>query len=611
MAYTPPGVYTTVLIADNVVQLPGGTRILSFIGTGRNYKTISNEAVMQPVNFVTGLSNIPVIGIQGVFDYSNSGGGIRNYVPSGSSSAAPYYNGGYYQSGTGLIAWAPAQNAYPASTTPAPGAQFFVTYSGAYAGTGTHTLYSNESVIQSGSYTEPLANYAIAIVVISGSTGSPYYATGTAANPDSLGYSTSGSGYGLTSSGTLNWYPVNPSTYTYGSVTAGTQVAPPVSGVFYTTYTAAKTLADYNPLSFTDYTQVVNTYGPDAEWNLVTSGPNAGSYTFSNLNPLTLASRIAFANGAAVVNLTQMSGLGIHNGDYQNALNLLQNQAVDVIVPLTVGSGSTIGEIPLTEKALIFGSVQTHVDTMSLPQNQAERVAIQSFGQAEIGNSTTLYTYVNEAQTLQDGRMTLVAPGVCAVEIQDPNGNFQTINVEGAFLAAAMGALSCNPNYDVATPLTNKTVTSFSSISATTTQHPLSQYLQSEKNILAAAGVCVINQNGAQIAIRHQLTTNQTSPIVGEFSVVTTTDYVSQAVRFTCEQFIGKKLVNSVVVPAVKSTILATMSQLSAVQIINSTGAVTVTVNPNNPTEILATVQYVPVFPLNRIKVTFTVRTQL
>jgi hypothetical protein len=178
-------------------------------------------------------------------------------------------------------------------------------------------------------------------------------------------------------------------------------------------------------------------------------------------------------------------------------------------------------------------------------------------------------------------------------------------------MAVAASALSCNPNFDVATPLTNKQFVGFDNISARTADHPNSEYLESEKNILAAAGVFVIDRTGSRIFVRHQLTTDQTNVAVGEFSVVTTTDYVSQAVRYTTEQFIGKKLINAIVVPAVKSTILATMQQLIQAAIINAVGAITVQVDPNNPTQILSTVQYVPVFPLNRIKVTFTIRTQL
>jgi len=722
MAYTPPGVYTEVEIANNIVQLPGGTRILSFIGTGRDYKTVAGEAVQQPIVRATGVQNTPVRSVTGVYDFTNPGGGIKNYPASGATTNT-YYGSGWTLDAAGDIAWSPAANSYPSSTTPQIGDTYYssfdysgttltgttlisdaavgtVLFSGAqtdnavgsalsldtidgqpiaiYSGNDTgdyafpasgvglsgmgfflsgsniawtkgttadfaeaiagsgvpisganyyvHYNYTGtltESFVQTSAYsngfalTSTLSSGATFVNPITGTSNitvsgltSVYPFSGLATGTDASGYGKDGSGWMVsgTTAGSqgLAWGAVDPSAYGYPAATVA-----PISGIFFADYTYYKGADDYDPANYTDYNEVVNDYGPDAEWTQVTTGPNAGSWTFRNLNPLTLAARIAFANGASLINLTQMSGLGITNGSFSTALDKLQSKIIDVIVPLTVGSGATIGEIPLATKSTIFQTTKTHCDTMALPQNKKERVAIVSYGQAEIGDSSTENTYVFEGGALQDKRMTLLAPGLTTVEIQDPDGTFQNIQVEAPFLAAAMGALSCNPTFDVATPLTNKSITSFLGISARTTDHTSVDYLESEKNILAAAGITVIDRNGSNVFVRHQLTTDQTNVANGEFSVVTTTDYVSQAVRFTTEQFIGKKLVNSIIVPAVKSTILATMAQLSAVQIINSTGAITVTVNPQNPTEILATVQYVPVFPLNRIRVTFTIRTQL
>jgi hypothetical protein len=713
MAYTPPGVYTEVEIANNIVQLPGGTRIPAFIGTGRKYLSIAGETQTQATNRLVTLSNIPVRSIDNIYDFSGSGGALTVYPSSGNGA----YGSGWYQSGN-QVAWTSAANEHPASTTPQIGDSYFATYvytgisftgaglfnaaaagsvlyaptlSGTAAGSsllipnvetilnvysgnstssgsfpatgisasgdgwfqsGSSLIWTNGSATDfaasSGVGTVPAsgATYYVAftytgtvfgqtftqtsayendfvftgaiasgdtvvsgVVAVSGSA-TTYPASGTVSGTDSSGYGIDDSGWylsGTSAPQSLAWNPVNPSAYGYPPSTVV-----PISGVFYIDYTYDKSSTDYEPKNFTDYTQVVSEYGPDAEWTLVTTGTNAGSYDFASLNPLTLASRLAFANGASIVSLTQMSGNGLTTGEFQNALNQLQAKTIDVIVPLTVGSGASLTEISIPTKSSILSAVDIHCQTMSLPQNKKERVSIGSLGVAEIGDVDTENTYVYTAsEVLSDKRIALVAPGKCLVEIQDPNGEFQQVEVDGAFMAVAASALSCNPNFDVATPLTNKQFVGFDNISARTADHPNSEYLESEKNILAAAGVFVIDRTGSRIFVRHQLTTDQTNVAVGEFSVVTTTDYVSQAVRYTTEQFIGKKLINAIVVPAVKSTILATMQQLIQAAIINAVGAITVQVDPNNPTQILSTVQYVPVFPLNRIKVTFTIRTQL
>jgi hypothetical protein len=603
MAYTPPGVYTEVEIANNIVQLPGGTRILALIGNGRSYKCIAGEAVVQSGTRIESLLKSPILSVSSVYDFTNPGGGIKEYPASGDST---YFDSGYAVVNDQLV-WSPAVNPYPVSTTPAIGATYYVTYSGTGA-SGTTAGYVTDTLVQVSGYENVLSSGTGTYTIqgVSG-VGITYYSGGSTQNTgtDSSGYSKAGSGWNQSASGTITWSQATGIAYPSASV-------PPVSGTFFVDYCYTKGADDYKVLSFTEYTSVVNEYGPDAEFNQITEGPLAGGYEFDHINSLTLGAREAFANGASVVSLVQLSGDATAPGAFTEPLNKLQGKTVDVIVPLTLGSGASLTEVSLADKSTILTAVKIHCDTMSLPQNKKERVAIGSLGQAEIGDSSTVNTYIYEASVVQhDKRMTLTAPGVCTIEVQDPNGEFHDVDLDGSLLSVGMGALSCNPNLDVATPLTNKQLLGYIGTSATTTNHANDEYLQSEMNQLAAAGVCVIDQAGSKIFIRHQLTTDQTNVAVGEFSVVTTTDYVSQAVRYTTEQFIGQKLINSIVVPAVKSTISATMQALVAAQIINAIGVINVQINPNNPTELLSTVQYVPVFPLNRIKVTFTIRTQL
>ncbi len=603
MAYSGPGVSTSVQIGSNIVQLPAGQRIESLIGTGRKVKKTFGESVFQPISRVSdSLAHSGVTSIDNVYDFSGNGGGKITYPSSGTGA----FGGGYYLTGNS-VGWSVAANPYPLSTTPAIGSTFYVTYTGSFAGTGTDVLINGEQVVQTSNYDILLSQSGVTIIAVSGLTGYPYPSGGSVTAIDPLGFGTSGSGWSLSPSGSLSWSPVDAGAYSWSYATT-----PRLSGTYSVDYTYGKTSADYVPKNFVDQNLVIAEYGPEAEWNLVTSGSNAGNYVVDHLNPLTLGARIAFTNGASIVNLTQMSGLGTTAGDFEICLNQLQGILTDIVVPLSVGSGSSLTEISTSEKVNILEATDLHCDTMSSSKNKKERVSIGSLGIAEIGDSSTPNTYVYTAQSaLHDERATLVAPGKCTVQIQDPSGKFQNIDVDGAFMAAAVGALSCSPLSDVATPLTRQRLSGFVDISAATPSHPSPFYLEIEKDILGGAGVLVIDKLSSNIFVRHQLTTDQTNAATGEFSVVTTTDFVSQAVRFTTEQFIGKKLIPAIVVPAVKATILATMTQLAQNNIISAIGAITVIVNPNNPTEILVTVQYTPVFPLNKISVTFSISTQL
>jgi len=530
---------------------------------------------------------------------------------------------GWFQSGTTLM-WTNGADAdfgtsAAADSIPASGETYYVHYE--FAGSQyTQPLVQTTSYSNSIETSGIAPNYPAGVVVINpliavsgvnvtypaSGTAVPYeYINGTPV--DVSGYGISGTGYNLSGSSfqqAVTWSPTNPSDYGYPTTTV-----PAISGVFYVSYCYDKQTADYQPKTFAAYSNIVNEYGPEAYWNLITTGTNAGTYTLNRINPLTLGSKVAFNNNASVVVLVQNTGPGVDAGDYLNSVQKLEGKIVDLIVPLTIASGVSFNEMALNEKALALNYVKLHCETMSNDINKKERVGLGSLGPAEIGDSTTPNSYIYTARALNSKRMALIAPGKTSVSLQDPNGNFHDTPIDGAFLATAAAALSASPLTDVATPLTNQELNAFEILDAATPLHPDSAYLDVEKNNMASAGVMIIDQEGPSIFVRHQLTTNQTNVVVGEFSVVTLVDYVSQAVRFSCNPFIGQKLRPASTIPGVKGTILATLQALAAADIISSIGGISVSINPTNPTELLVQAEYVPIFPLNRIRVTFTIKT--
>jgi hypothetical protein len=482
----------------------------------------------------------------------------------------------------------------------------YVSYT--YSGSTTQSLLNS-------SYSNTLAQSGTASIVAVSGVGITYYPSGTI-NPnyptslDTNGYGVSGTGFSLASGATLNWAQALNNGFPYAYV--------PVSGsTLYITYEYTKTQAngDFAPKTFVDQDSIISTYGPAANWFFNETGTLAGQWSLINVNPLTLAAQIAFNNNASVLVMVQNEGAGISAGDYFNALQLITTKTIDLIVPLTVGSGITLFDMEVSEKASALNFLRLHCETTSNTINKKERVGLGSLGVADVGDDTTEDTYIFTAKALNDKRISLIAPGACSIQLQDPYSNFHTVTIDGAFLAVAVAALSASPLSDVATPLTNQSINEIVGLDAsspglqTTVPHTDTSYLEVEKNNMAAAGVMVINQEGPNIYVRHQLTTDQSNVIVGEFSVVTLVDYVSQATRAACKGFIGQKLRPNSTPNAVKGTILAVLGQLSASDIISSIGDITVKINPNNPTELLVSVAYVPIFPLNYITVTFTIQT--
>jgi len=516
---------------------------------------------------------------------------------------------GYYLSGNSL-AWS-FGNAYPtfalaqdAGAVPSGSTAIYVDYE--YSG----SVYG-EAHVQTSAYNNDLdIPNVLSIISVSGTSGNLYPASGTVTTPDTSGYGTSGSGYSPSGNAVV-WSPVDSNAYTYPSApTATIATVPPISGTFYIDYTYNKNVSDYNAKNFVSFNNVVNEYGPEANWTLVTSGPSAGSYTLNRINPLTLGAKIAFQNNTSLLVLVQNQGAGLSAGDFLSSLSKLETRTIDVIVPLTVGSGNVTNAMSVDQRALALNYTKLHCETMSNETNKKERVSLGSLGNANIGDVDTADTYIYTAQNSMDSkRIALNAPGLATVQLQDPAGVFQDIDIDGSFLSAAVAGISVSPLNDVATPLTNKELIGFTDLSAVSADHSASEYLVTEMNNLAAAGVMVIAKEGPRIFVRHQLTTDQSNVVNGEFSVVTLIDYVAQAVRFSCNSFIGKKLKPATTIPAVKGTILATLQALAQNDIISSIGGIAVSINPLNPTELLVEAAYVPIFPLNRIRVNFTIKT--
>src|ERR1035437_805466 len=122
MSYSPPGIETSILIGDSQVVLPGGTRVLSLIGTSDMTRAIAGEQLFQPINRQYQTTESGVATVSRVYDYSGPGNSLYVYPTSGIGS----FGSGYYVSGSNTMAWTVAANAYPLSTTPASGVVFFV-----------------------------------------------------------------------------------------------------------------------------------------------------------------------------------------------------------------------------------------------------------------------------------------------------------------------------------------------------------------------------------------------------------------------------------------------------------------------------------------------------
>ena len=108
------------------------------------------------------------------------------------------------------------------------------------------------------------------------------------------------------------------------------------------------------------------------------------------------------------------------------------------------------------------------------------------------------------------------------------------MTLNNAFVAAALAGKVCGTE-SWSAPVTGSQLSSFSI--------PDELWNESEKNILASAGVTVVESRNSFVTIRHALTTDMTSADTSEISVVSLLDRVRKVTRDQLTaRFLGKGL---------------------------------------------------------------------
>jgi hypothetical protein len=199
-------------------------------------------------------------------------------------------------------------------------------------------------------------------------------------------------------------------------------------------------------------------------------------------------------------------------------------------------------------------------------------------------------------------RMLAVYPDGASLTLQDPTGTSVQSTVDGSYLAAALAGLACNQSFDVATPLTRKSIVGFDNL--------FRRLDAVQMNQCATAGITILTQTATALQVRHALTTDPSNVLTKEPTVTFIKDEVQRQTRAVLDPYIATKFLPSVLTDI--STALTVMfNALILGQIIVAFQNIKVTPSPSDPTTALVTAQYSPVFPLNWISVEYTIRTSL
>jgi len=303
-------------------------------------------------------------------------------------------------------------------------------------------------------------------------------------------------------------------------------------------------------------------------------------------SPLSLAARIAAANGAGPMRLVPTSvgpEANTFAASLMSAMGRLANfDDVSVVVPLPVGLSSNAAASELKQ----------HVEELSA--NGSYRTGILGL------DATNTTPPAEVAASLESARVMLAAPNRLLYFSPERN---ETIVLSGYYLAAAYaGVLVGQP---VQQPLTRRLVSGFSGIAPDALTSVL------ERNILSGSGVAVAEVNRRnQMICRHGVSTSTLSFASQEISVVRARDRMMELISSALET---SGIVGSAMTPETPSSagsvVQGVLESLLARGVFVGYKDLTSRQSQVDPTVIEVKFSYRPAFPVNYIVVNFTVDT--
>jgi len=247
----------------------------------------------------------------------------------------------------------------------------------------------------------------------------------------------------------------------------------------------------------------------------------------------------------------------------------------------------------------LVASVQTvgqaHVEFMSSVRQRKERILFTG-GYEGFAFDEALDPQTGVAKTFgRSFRVVYVFPERIRTVISG-----ETAFLDGQYLAASAAGFLSGEAY-IPTPLTRKNLVGFD----IEKDH---KYSIDQLNLLGDDGITVVEPLSSGGRVVFGLTTVQSgNPVEEEISVVRIRDYVAQVAREVLEnRFVGT-VIDDRTLPAVKKTTEAILGSLVAQRIITQFANLEARVDPIEPRQVNVGFDVAPVFPLNWIKIEFSI----
>jgi hypothetical protein len=353
---------------------------------------------------------------------------------------------------------------------------------------------------------------------------------------------------------------------------------PSVGEFYYVSFTVNKTTADFGIKLFNNPSDAYAQYGQP-----------------SVVNRLSLGISLLTQNGAqtfGVIQVPKQPGLNVAS---DNSF-IAAIQTLTVNLPGQTSKANVI--VPLSTSTTVHQFLSRQLITQATIRYKGEAIGFVGYSQF-----TTPAQAIANATGLKNSRMIAIGNPVAGLQITDPlTGLALEYAVSGEFMAAAMAGLNTNPANDVATTLTQQNLVGFSRL--------LVRYDDATMNNMAAQGLVLLTDNNGALNIRHYKSTDPSNPVTSEPTCTTIMDYTRQLFRSDLNQFVGRKLVDSLV-NDITAVCNSRLRSLVNNEILAGYKNLSVVPDPNDPTTVDITLTVKPVFSLLYISVTFTVTTTL
>ena len=341
----------------------------------------------------------------------------------------------------------------------------------------------------------------------------------------------------------------------------------------------------YLPFKASDWDQIQSRYG--SAFNTTTGAVSS---------PLSLAAKIVMEQGVRELVLVPTKGstpTSVTAAQIATAYIALESRDdIGLVVPLGVGIAGS--DVSPGDSTAIVQNLKTHCEGQSnLGRYRLGVVGLDS------GNTRNFATL---AQTIASKRVVLVTPSI----LNWYNGfTNTTTELGGCYLAAAIAGIVASRNPQE--PLTRKLVRSFTSIPARVYAAMTSSF----KNDLSNSGVTVVEQSGdGRLVVRHGLTTDRTSLLTREISIIRAKDTLIRLIYQSLDQsgIIGSPLTNETPI-RVQSIVDGALVQALNAGIFVGYSNLAVRVSDTDQTAIQVKFAYRPAYPVNYITVSFSINT--